>query len=168
MNGLQLSDEWRTGTGKTVLFKDVLEIIRKHSLDDGQVSVGTDSFIRKNECIFSTAICLYGATNQVGGRYFIRKHKLKSSTYKTLLQRILAEVQSSVELGTSLLEINPSLSIELHLDISDPSKNRATSKFADMLVGYAKGAGFDYKIKPYAFAAASVADKHSKNMVADA
>lgn len=168
MDDPKASDKWTTGAGRTILFEDILGILKNHSLRGGQISVGTDSFIRKGECIFSTAICLYGATNQMGGRYFIRRSKLKASTYKTLLQRILAEVQSSVELGTHLVEINPSLSIELHLDISDPSKNRATSKFADMLVGYAKGAGFNYKVKPHAFAAASVADKHSKNMVADA
>lgn len=167
MGDIRLTDKWTTGGGMVMSLEEVLEVIRKHSLANGQVSVGTDSFIRKNECIFSTAICLYGATSQQGGRYFINKFKLDASVYKTLLQRILAEVQNSVELGTSLLEINPNLSIELHLDISEAGKNRATSKFADMLVGYAKGAGFNYKVKPYAFAAACVADKHSKNMVAD-
>jgi len=31
-----------------------------------------------------------------------------------------------------------------------------------MMIGYARGNGFECKIKPQAFAASSVADKHSK------
>ena len=34
--------------------------------------------------------------------------------------------------------------------------------FADMMIGYAKGVGFPCKVKPDAFAATSVADKHNK------
>jgi len=30
------------------------------------------------------------------------------------------------------------------------------------LVGYAKGSGFECKVKPDAFAASTIADKHSK------
>ena len=55
-----------------------------------------------------------------------------------------------------------SILIELHLDISASDKKEATSRFSDMLVGYAKGVGFPCKIKPDAFAATSVADKHNK------
>lgn len=78
------------------------------------------------------------------------------------MQRILAEVQKSVELGLKLLELIPVLDIEIHLDVSASDKNNGTSKFADMLTGYATGAGFNCKIKPNAYAATSVADKHSK------
>jgi len=31
-----------------------------------------------------------------------------------------------------------------------------------MLIGYVKGSGYECRIKPDAFAAASIADKHSK------
>jgi uncharacterized protein len=154
--------EWFTGTGERYSFEEVVEIIEKHNSDNGSLSVGTDSFIKQEDCVFSTAICLYGADEQVGGRYFVKRVIFKKKEYKTLLQRILAEVQNSVELGIKLLEFNPVLDIEIHLDISDSSKGHGTSKFADMLVGYAKGAGFNYKVKPDAFAATSVADKHSK------
>ena len=154
--------EWFTGTGERYSFLEILEVIKNHNNNNGYLSVGTDSFIKQQNCIFSTAICLYGATGQAGGRYFVKRVIFKRKEYKTLLQRILAEVQNSVELGIKLLEFNPVLDIEIHLDISDSSKGHGTSKFADMLVGYAKGAGFNYKVKPYAFAATSVADKHSK------
>ena len=153
---------WFTGTGERYSFEEVLEIIENHNNNNGSVSVGTDSFIKQEDCVFSTAICLYGADEQVGGRYFVKRLVFKRKEYDTLLQRILAEVQKSVELGVKLLEFNPVLDIEIHLDISDSSKGQGTSRFADMLIGYAKGAGFNYKVKPDSFAATSVADKHSK------
>tara|TARA_R100001443_G_scaffold115244_1_gene132584 strand:- start:591 stop:1061 length:471 start_codon:yes stop_codon:yes gene_type:complete len=153
---------WFTGAGERYSFEEVLEIIENHNNNNGSVSVGTDSFIKQENCVFSTAICLYGADEQVGGRYFVKRVVFKRKEYDTLLQRILAEVQKSVELGVKLLEFNPVLDIEIHLDISDSSKGQGTSRFADMLIGYAKGAGFNYKVKPDSFAATSVADKHSK------
>lgn len=154
--------KWTTGSGELILFEEIISLIGDHCGLNGKVFVGTDSFIKKQDCIFSTAICLYGADGQNGGRYFIKRNKFKKSEYFTLLQRIMTEVQKSVEIGLELLEIIPVLDIEIHLDISEASKDNSTSKFTEMLTGYTKGAGFDYKIKPYAFAAMSVADKHSK------
>ena len=79
-----------------------------------------------------------------------------------MFQRITEEVQKSVNTGLKLLTFCPKIDIELHLDVSPEHKGEGTSKFSKMLVGYAKGSGFDCKIKPNAFAASSVADKHSK------
>ena len=154
--------DWFTGTGEKLSFQDILQQIKHHTYSNGMVSVGSDSFIRKQECIFSTAICLYGADEQVGGRYFIRRITFKKKRFKTLLQRIMKEVEDSVEIGMLLSEHDPVIDIDIHLDVSASDREQATSRFSDMLIGYAKGAGFDCKIKPDAFAAASIADKHSK------
>ena len=153
---------WLTGSGDEVSFEEIINIILEHRDDNGKVSVGTDSFIKKQDCIFSLAICLYDGDSQNGGRYFIKRTNIDKGKYPNLLQRILAEVQMSVELGLKLLELIPVLDIEIHMDVSGSDKNNGTSKFAEMLTGYAKGAGFECKIKPDAYAASSVADKHSK------
>ena len=153
---------WFTGTGDKLSFQEILEHIHNHTSLSGMVSVGSDSFIRKQECIFSTAICLYGANDQMGGRYFVRRITFKKKRFKTLLQRIMKEVQDSVEIGILLSEHDPVIDIDIHLDVSASDREQATSRFSDMLIGYTKGAGFDCKIKPDAFAAASIADKHSK------
>ena len=58
--------------------------------------------------------------------------------------------------------ISPEATIEIHLDISSSDKGEKTSSYADMLIGYAKGVGFECKVKPESFAASSIADKHSK------
>lgn len=154
--------DWFTGSGNKISFEEIVDIILEHKEDNGKISVGTDSHIKKQDCIFSLAICLYAGDSQNGGRYFIKRTIINKRKYPNLLQRILAEVQKSVELGLKLLEIIPILDIEIHLDVSGSDKNNGTSKFAEMLTGYAKGAGFDCRIKPNAYAASSVADKHSK------
>ena len=156
------TQKWFTGSGDKLEFKEIKLLVEKHTKDNGSISVGSDSFIRKRECIFSTAICLYGADSQEGGRYFVRRIKFKREIFRTLLQRITKEVQDSIEIGILLLEHNPIIDIDIHLDVSASDKKQATSRFSDMLIGYTKGAGFDCKIKPNAFAAATVADKHSK------
>jgi len=155
-------EDWYTGAGQKIKFGEIVEIIKKHSKQNGLVSVGTDSHIKKRDCIFSSAICLYGANNQLGGRYFVKRISFRKVKFPTLVQRITAEVQKSIEVAASLLEFIPVIDIEIHLDISGSNKNEGTSRFSDMLVGYARGAGFTTKIKPDAPAASSIADKHSK------
>ena len=154
-------NDWFTGSGDKISFDDILEIIIEHSEQAGTVYIGSDSMVQKQKCIFCTAICLLGSTKQ-SNRYFIKRTKSDAKEFKTLLQRITTEVQNSIDMGLRLLEYCPTIKIELHLDVSNTNKESKTSKFADMLVGYAKGSGFDCKIKPDAFAAYCVADKHSK------
>ena len=153
---------WFTGSGKTIEFEEIVNIIESHSEQGGHVYVGSDSFLNKKDCTFSTAICLHAADGQSGGRYFIKRNKFDPKLYENLIQRITAEVKNSIDIGLKLIDLCPEIKIELHLDVSSSEKNTKTSKFSDMLVGYANGSGFECKIKPMAFAATSIADKHSK------
>ncbi len=154
--------EWFSGAGERYDFNDILKFVKQHTSKNGIVYIGCDSFIDKKQCTFSTAICLAKAEGQLGGRYFIKRTKIDASVHATLLQRITAEVERSISTGMRVLEHHPHAKIELHLDVSDASSENKTSKIADMMIGYAKGSGFECKIKPQAFAASSVADKHSK------
>lgn len=154
--------EWLTGSGEIISFQEVLNRVVDHSLLNGAISIGTDSQVRKEHCTFSTAICMHGADNQSGGKFFILRENRPKGNFSTLIQRITAEVQTSVDLGIVIQKIAPKLGIELHLDISSSDKKERTSRFSDMLVGYARGAGFACRVKPDSWAAASVADKYSK------
>jgi len=77
--------KWTTGSGDIVLFEEIVDIILAHRDSNGKISVGTDSFIKKQDCIFSLAICLYGADNQNGGRYFIKRTSIDKRKYPNLL-----------------------------------------------------------------------------------
>ena len=155
-------DVWRTPNGKPLTLSEVFEEIKLHARNEGKVYIGTDSFIDKNRCAFATAICLHGASGQRGGKYFFRKVFYKRQNFSSLVQRIMHEVQDSIETALFISEEVPTAKIELHLDISPAHKNNGTSSISDMLTGYAKASGFECKIKPDAWASQSVADKHSK------
>ena len=154
--------DWFTGTGTKIKFDDIMYQIKEHSFTNGTVYIGTDSFFRKQDCVFSTAICLYGADGQQGGRYFFQKTKISKKKFPNLSIRMLKEAENTIELARNITDICSWAKLELHLDISSSDKGEGTSHLAKMLVGYVKGSGFECKTKPHAFAAASIADKHSK------
>jgi len=76
--------------------------------------------------------------------------------------RILREVEKSINIAMSITEVCPNANLEIHMDVSPEDKSEKTSRMAKMLMGYATGSGFKCKTKPEAFAASSVADKHTK------
>ena len=153
---------WNTGSKDIIDYHDIIEQIKIHCKYNGTVYIGTDSFFIKNKCIFSTAICLYGADNQQGGRYFYTKTSLNKKKFPELSIRMIKEAENTIILANNIIELIPSAKLELHLDISPQENNEGTSHLANMLVGYVKGSGYECRIKPHAFAAASIADKHSK------
>jgi len=157
-----LKTTWNTGSKDIIYFNDIIEQIKIHCNYNGTVYIGTDSFFIKNKCIFSTAICLYGADKQKGGRYFYTKTSLNKNKFPELSLRMIKEAENTINLANHIVELIPSAKLELHLDISPQEKNEGTSHLANMLVGYVKGSGYECRIKPDAFAAASIADKHSK------
>jgi len=157
-----LKTTWNTGSKDIIQFNDIIEQIKIHCKHNGTVYIGTDSFFIKNKCIFSTAICLYGADKQKGGRYFYTKTSLNKNKFPELSLRMIKEAENTINLANHIVELIPSAKLELHLDISPQEKNEGTSHLANMLVGYVKGSGYECRIKPDAFAAASIADKHSK------
>jgi len=152
---------WLTGKGKEVSFDKILKDVFLYSNNGAKIYIGCDSQKNKMHCTFARTICIHGATNQAGGIYFYNKTKTKNKEFPSIMVRIIKETELAIELGSSLVEINPDIKIELHLDIN-PKKNMYTSKFVDMLSGYVRGSGFEFKIKPDAWASSSVADKHSK------
>jgi len=154
--------QWFTGAGDEVEFDDIIYQIKEHSFINGTVYIGSDSFFKKQDCVLSTAICLYGADNQPGGRYFFKKIKISKKQFPSLSVRMLKEAEITIGIARKVVDKCSWAKLELHLDISNTEKEEGTSHLAKMLVGYIKGSGFECKIKPYAFAAASIADKHSK------
>lgn len=151
---------WNTGSGKQITFYAILQKIKEHHNNKGQVFVGTDSLINSGKCTFTTSIVLLGAEGQSGGLYFYKKEKYNEPT--RFYTRILREVEKSINIAISITDVCPSVNLEVHLDVSPEGKNEKTSRMAQMLMGYATGSGFKCKIKPEAFAATSVADKHTK------
>ena len=152
---------WHFGSGKSVTFEEVLKEIIVYSTGNGIVFIGCDSQIIRGDCIFSTAICMHGADNQKGGYYFFIREKLKRNDFPNLILRLLKEVEKSINMGYKIMDSIPTANIEIHID-ANSKRTAATGKYIDMLTGYVRASGFDFKIKPEAWASNSVADKHSK------
>jgi hypothetical protein len=153
---------WYTGSNNNITFNNIIEQIKQHTYSKGTIYLGTDSFFIKNKCIFATAICLYGADKQKGGRYFYTKSSLSKKQFPELSIRMIKEAENTINLANIIIHDIPSAKLELHLDISPQESREGTSHLAKMLIGYVKGSGYECRIKPDAFAAASIADKHSK------
>ena len=147
--------------GDVIEQNDMLARIREHTRQGGGVYVGTDSHMVQDKFVFATVICMHNEEKRNGGTYFYRKEKVKVGKFGSLVNRILHEVSKSVEVGLSLRNNNID-NIELHIDASAPDAGNATSRFSEMLSGFAKGAGFKFKIKPDAWSSSSIADKHAK------
>jgi uncharacterized protein len=157
-----IPSKWHSGNGEEYSFEDIVHFIYEHSNSNGTVYIGTDSFFIKDKCIFSNAICLYGASDQQGGRYFFVRKKTPKNHFPNLVVRMIKEAEETIEIAKHISERFPNVKLELHLDISSADKKTKTSQLANMLIGYVKGSGYECKIKPHAFAAASIADRHSK------
>ena len=152
---------WHSGAGKSADINEIMNEVQKHINNGGGIFIGCDSQVTKNDCTFSSVICFHGAEGQQGGYYFFKREKTKRNKYPTMVLRLLKEVELSIQLGFRVIDLFPDANIEIHID-ANSKKEEATSKFADMLMGYAKGAGFECRIKPEAWASNSIADKHSK------
>jgi len=152
-------NNWFTGSGYEIQFEDMMLQIDSHVKNNGKIFIGTDSQLSISSCLFAIAICLHRENK--GGIYFFRKVKEKSSKFSTLKIRMIAEVQKTIETAFEVLEKNPSASIEIHIDVGIGDKSK-TKIYADELKGWASATGFSCKIKPDAWASASVADKHTK------
>ena len=153
---------WSTGSDSDIDFYEMLKIIKDYVTKGSKVFIGSDSFITQKKVCFASTICLYG--ENIPGRYFFFRENLPSKQFSALVSRITEETRRSVEIGCLLMDeygFDPQ-NIELHLDVSPFSAGNATSKFSDMLKGYVQGYGFDYRLKPDAWASQSIADKHSK------
>ena len=154
--------DWFDGNGQRATYEHIIDDIKTHHLNNGTLYVGSDSQYYNTGVVLTSAIILHGAEGQQGGRYYINRRKLKPESYRVLAVRILAEAEQTINVANDIVKSVPNVKIELHVDISNTDKNEATSDLAKMVIGYVVGNGFECKIKPDAFAAASVADKHSK------
>ena len=157
-----INKNWTTGSEKSINFYDILNILKYHAISGSKIFIGSDSFVSHKNICFASAICLYGSDQ--GSRYFFFKDKVDKRLYTPLISRITEETRRSLEIACFLMDeynFDPKI-FELHLDVSPFGTGNATSKFSDMLKGYVQGYGFEYKIKPNAWASQSIADRHSK------
>lgn len=152
-----------------------------------KIVIGTDSETKEKGMEFVCVVAVHRIGK--GGRYFWarvydqRNLDLKNRIYQeatislalagALLEKELELHNMKIDMGQSIIEIFQSLEkdsksglnkeiifsneLEIHVDIGSKGPTREMIK---EIVGMVRGSGFFVKIKPEAFAAANVADKH--------
>jgi len=133
--------------------------MRGSSKDRFELLIGTDSSTTLDRLDIVSAIVLHRVGR--GGRYFWARRRERKP--QSLRQQIWREAWLSFELAQHLIERLSSLSflrfnLEIHVDIGENGK---TKEMIDEVVGMIIANGFSVRIKPHAYAASSVADKHT-------
>ncbi|MBU1179042.1 ribonuclease H-like YkuK family protein [Patescibacteria group bacterium] len=144
------------------LIKEIIRYVNEKPNADYRITIGTDSPGVINP-FFVTAVTVLRVGN--GGRYFWTKserifcHGLQERIYKEAMRSITLtqELKSKLkdELGEESFWDNK---ITVHIDIG---RNGSTKDLVDGVVGMVRGFGLEAVIKPDAFCACSVADKHT-------
>ncbi len=141
------------------MFEDICGFMTEDPHSEYKLIVGSDSQARDQIC-FVTAVVIHRLGK--GGRYFYTRDHV--SKMPSLKQRIFYEAHLSLDVASRLAaEISKNgfsdLNVEIHLDVG---RNGQTRSMIRELVQEIVGSGFAAKIKPDAYGASQVADKHSK------
>jgi len=141
------------------MMADISQFIIGLPTSSYKLIIGSDSQVKSETC-FITAVVIHRLGK--GARYYYRK-KLQRKI-KSLRQKIFYETALSLELGGMIANYLAEsglddLEVEIHIDVG---KQGETRDLIREVVGMVTGSGFQAKIKPEAFGASSVADKHTK------
>ncbi|MFZ5590785.1 MAG: ribonuclease H-like YkuK family protein [Bacillota bacterium] len=141
------------------MMQDITSFIQGVPSSSYRLIIGSDSQVKQDTC-FITAVVIHRTGK--GARYFYRKKYQRK--IKSLRQKIFYETALSLEVGNMITQYLSQmglddLPVEIHIDVG---KHGETRDLIKEVVGMVTGSGFRARIKPDAYAASSVADKHTK------
>ncbi|MCD0490350.1 ribonuclease H-like YkuK family protein [Pedobacter sp. MC2016-14] len=152
---------WKKFSGE-VIHSSILEEI-EHAIvretENGyhlKVCIGTDSQVKGSYTDFATVIVLLREHH--GGFMYI--HQEKSSQQMSIKERMLIEVQKSIETAYAVCDLLDlyDVDLEVHADINTNPMFKS-NKALNEAMGYILSMGFIFKAKPEAFASSTCADK---------
>ncbi|MTI82091.1 MAG: hypothetical protein FH758_14720 [Firmicutes bacterium] len=141
------------------MMADIISYIKGLPHSSYKVIIGSDSQV-KRETVYITAVIVHRLGK--GAKYYYRKRLDRK--VKSLRQKIFFETSLSLEVGGLVTRYFSNIGhmdeeVEIHIDVG---KQGETKDLIKEVVGMVTGSGFQAKIKPDAYGASSVADKHSK------
>ncbi len=151
---------WQNMSGK--FFTNSIELLVKEAIIREQdlghilkVCIGSDSHVYGNEIHYATAVVF--VRKGKGAFTFIRKQKEIQKI--SIKERMLNEVNQSVEIAYRIFEILDEFNVEMevHADINTDVEFKSNIALKDAM-GYIMGMGYVFKAKPYAFASSNCAD----------
>ena len=152
---------WKKFSGeiiKSPIFEEVEQAIeREYNLGNKlKVCIGTDSQVKGAVTDFATVIVFL--REQKGGFMFI--HQERTSQKMSIKERMLSEVQKSIECAYSLCDLLDlyDVDLEVHADINTNPNFKSNAALHEAM-GYILSMGFVFKAKPEAFASSYCANK---------
>lgn len=152
---------WKKFSGeiiKSPILLEVEQIIEKESNlgNKLKVCIGTDSQVKGAVTDFATVIVFI--REKKGGFMFINQER--TSQKMSIKERMLFEVQKSIETAYSLCNLLDLYDVELevHADINTNPQFKSNAALHEAM-GYILSMGFVFKAKPEAFASSACADK---------
>jgi len=121
-----------------------------------KVCIGTDSQVKGGTTEFATVIVF--VREKKGGFMYI--HQDRTTVKMSIKERMLAEVQRSIEIAYSLCDLldRYDVDLEVHADINTNPMFKSNQALHDAM-GYILSMGFVFKAKPEAFASSACANK---------
>lgn len=152
---------WKKFNGE-VIHAPILEEVEQAIIRETEngyhlkVCIGTDSQVKGSFTDFATVIVLL--REQHGGFMYI--HQEKSQQKMTIKERMLIEVQKSIETAYAVCDLLDlyNVDLEVHADINTNPMFKS-NKALNEAMGYILSMGFIFKAKPEAFASSTCADK---------
>lgn len=152
---------WRKFSGeilKTSILEEVEQTIERETAlgNKLKVCIGTDSQVKGSIIDFATVIVFL--REQKGGFMFI--HQERSSQKMSIKERMLNEVQKSIETAYALCDLLDlyDVDLEVHADINTNPMFKSNQALHEAM-GYILSMGFVFKAKPEAFASSYCANK---------
>lgn len=152
---------WKKFSGE-IIHSSILEEVENaiiREIDNGyklKVCIGTDSQVKGALTDFATVIVLLREHH--GGFMYI--HQEKTAQKMSIKERMLVEVQKSIETAYSICDLLDlyNVDLEVHADINTNPMFKS-NKALNEAMGYILSMGFIFKAKPEAFASSTCADK---------
>ncbi len=121
-----------------------------------KVCIGTDSQVKAGVTDFATVIVIL--REHQGGFMYI--HQDKTTQTMSIKERMLLEVQKSIEIAYAICDLLDlyDVDLEVHADINTNPMFKSNKALNDAM-GYILSMGFIFKAKPEAFASSTCADK---------
>lgn len=153
--------EWQKYNGEFLRLpiSDAVEaaIVRESQAGNAlKVFIGTDSQVKRRTVEFATVIVFL--RQHKGGFMFI--HKDRKSHNMSIKERMLLEVQKSIDTAYHLCPLleRYQVDLEIHADINTNPNFESNVALKDAM-GYILGMGFNFRAKPESFASTNCANK---------
>ena len=157
---------WRTGTKKKIEYDCIIEFLKQATQHEHEIVLGTDSQPFNSGTFLVSVIAVLCNNQEYHCRYFYLEHK-ERPRHHNLYDRIFSEAQSTIEIACQITDTIPHANISIHLDVSSEKTSHKTGRFSRSLFAMVRGYGYDsVEIKPNAWCASKLADKHTKRIPA--